>query len=73
MLHSQFRHLKACFSYVCRHLKATDPTKGQALSVSVLVRHPTLGAYFDAHLLLQQCPEGQQCLPEQGGLASLLR
>jgi hypothetical protein len=41
--------------------------------VSVLVRHPTLGAYFDAHLLLQKCPEHQQCLPEQGGLGSLLR
>jgi hypothetical protein len=57
----------------CRHLKATDPAEGPGLSVSVLVRHPTLGAYFDAHLLLQQCPEHQQCLPEQGGLASLLR
>jgi hypothetical protein len=57
----------------CRHLKATDPAKGGGLSVSVLVRHPTLGAYFDAHLLLQKCPEQQQCLPEQGGLASLLR
>ncbi|WIA12448.1 hypothetical protein OEZ85_012483 [Tetradesmus obliquus] len=55
------------------HLKATDPAKGPGLSVSVLVRHPTLGAYFDAHLLLQRCPEQQQCLPEQGGLASLLR
>jgi hypothetical protein len=66
-------HVDCYMCRACRHLKATDPAKGPGLSVSVLVRHPTLGAYFDAHLLLQKCPEHQQCLPEQGGLASLLR
>jgi hypothetical protein len=43
------------------------------MSVSVRVTHPTLGAYFDAHLLLQQCPADQQCPAEVAGLVTLWR
>lgn len=50
-----------------------DKMQHASLSVSVLVTHPRLGAYFDAHLLLRRCPDDQQCLPEQGGLTALLR
>jgi hypothetical protein len=43
------------------------------MSVSVRVTHPTLGAYFDAHLLLKQCPTEQQRPAEVAGLCSLWR
>lgn len=43
------------------------------MSVSVRVTHPTLGSYFDAHLLLRQCPANQQCPAEVAGLATLWR
>lgn len=59
--------------FSCRHLKASAPDAAPQLTVSVLVRHPTLGAYFDAHLLLKECPEQQQCPAELGGYSSLFR
>jgi len=55
----------------CRQLTASGA--GPKMSVSVRVTHPTLGAYFDAHLLLKECSPEQQGPAELTGLSSLWR
>jgi hypothetical protein len=55
----------------CRHLTAS--AEGPQVHVSVRVTHPTLGAYFDAHLLLKLCPPHLQGPAETGGLMQLCR
>lgn len=54
------------------HLKATPP--GEGLKLSVVVTHPRLGQYFDAHLIAKRCTgPGARELNEHAGLGSLLR
>lgn len=65
-------HTVLCCVVLCRQLTASG-AGGDKMSVSVCVTHPTLGSYFDAHLLLRQCPADQQCPAEVAGLATLWR
>lgn len=54
-----------------RHLKATEP--GASLVLSVVITHPTLGQYFDAHLIAHKCEHGTHDRNEHAGLMTLLR
>eukprot|EP00877_Chromochloris_zofingiensis_P000758 jgi/Chrzof1/10683/Cz05g08150.t1 len=53
------------------HLKATEP--GASLVLSVVITHPTLGQYFDAHLIAHKCEHGTHDRNEHAGLMTLLR
>jgi hypothetical protein len=55
-----------------RHLRATPP--GEGLKLSVVVTHPRLGQYFDAHLIAKRCSGPHAtALNEAAGWGSLLR
>jgi hypothetical protein len=54
-----------------RHLEASLP--GDKLRVTVLVSHPRLGKYFDAHLLATKAAPGTHARSECSGWGNLIR